>query len=974
MKTHPRFNICSLALGCLANLAMVQVVAAQPALTPRIVRLVGPSDEVVVADAVVTDAPFLADPTGTQDSTLAFRSALSAVSAHAGGTVFAPAGIYRIDGTLIIPHGTTLRGADLTDRSDPTRIGTLLLASFGEGHETYASFISLLDLACVRDLSIWYPSQGFTSDTVRSYPFTVSFDDNCASALNVLLYNSYDGIAVNAGSNHHLADIVGTVLNKGLTVGAGYEYSWLSNVRFGNDTWKLAPRAHISNAPVSEADRRALDTYTSSHVTGVQIGQSDAYAVNGLSVRDAYRDVLIEELPGDQWPFYGLISKIDGRIEEIDGFRLSDLHFVNTDSVPGAESFSYEFVGFRSAANTTSFASVKDQPFNAAGDGLIDDTSAIQAALDAMGSMGGGTVYLPQGQYRVTRLTVPMGVELRGPLGGGIHHLLGVSACTLLGYAGKNTTTPGSDPALLTLSPDSGIRGFNVYYPEQGYGSLATPVLPYPFTIRGTGGGVWVENVSVANAYNLIDLASFRCDDHFVSGVQATVLNTGVLVGGGSQGGRLERVLITRGLLQAFQRLNGPAIDALAQYTRQNTVPFVFGSSNRETTFGLDSFDVRIGWRMLADGGGCTDSTFFQSSAEGTSESGYLFEGGDNLRFVGAAGLPFVSSVSFTGSVDVYGTELWGSSRSRALSGGLVRFHNERGLTLGKTATASSSASADEGPSSAVDGSEFTKWVSATGGTNWISVDLDQPSEIDRWVVRHAGINQEPDALNTNAFTLQVSDDGNTFSDIDPVTSSVYWMTDRPVSARGRYVRLLVTQGTQPGGDGLARIYEFQAHGKEGWQFKNDAEGWVTLADISSFAVRDGKLEISSSGSQPTIVSVDNLNIPISKFAALRVRMKNSGEATTAKLSFATQADPTFSDAKSLTIGPVLSSAEYFDYWFDFSGNAGWTGTLRQLQLTPIQGTGDVSIDLISLEYADPHSRISMPPQNSPQKTRVVAR
>ena len=39
----------------------------------------------------------------------------------------------------------------------------------------------------------------------------------------------------------------------------------------------------------------------------------------------------------------------------------------------------------------------------------------------------------------------------------------------------------------------------------------------------------------MANAYDLIDFASFRCDDHFVSGVEATVLNTGILVGGGSE-------------------------------------------------------------------------------------------------------------------------------------------------------------------------------------------------------------------------------------------------------------------------------------------------------------------------------------------------------------------------------------------------------------------------------------------------------
>ena len=955
----------------------ISPVATSVALTPHIVSLVAPSAEVVVADAVVTETPFLADPTGARDSTHAFAEALAAVSAHGGGTVFAPAGVYRIDGALVIPRGSTLRGADLRDRSDPNRIGTLLLASFGEGDQSAASFISLGLESCVRDLAIWYPSQGFTSDTVRPYPFTVSFDDCCASAQNLLLYDSYDGIAVRSGSNHLVADIVGTVLHHGLAAGNSLEYSWLSNVAFGNDIWKSAPQTLITNAPSSAEDRLALDAYTSSHVTGVQIGQNDGYDAYGIRIRDAHRDVVIQKLPQDEWPFYGVVSRIDGGIEEVDGYRGSDLHFLDTDQVPGTEGWSYEFTDFRSAANGTNFANVKDQPFSAVGDGSTDDTAAIQAALDKIGSVGGGTVYLPQGRYRVTRLTIPTGVELRGPLGGGVHHS-GITTCALLGNSGKGSQAPASDPALLTLSPHSGIRGFDVVYPDQGYGSPAAPVSPYPFTIRGTGAGTWVENVSVANAFNLIDLATFRCDDHFVSGVEATVLNTGILVGGGSKDGRLERVLITYGIYGGFVSLSESATTFLATYTRQNAAPFVLGDCAKETTFGLDSFDVRIGWLMLADGGGCIDSTFWQSSSDSSSQAGYRFEGGDNLRFIGvaagsSAGTSFLSSASFSGSVDVYGTMSWGNLRNRELSGGVFRFHNERSLTLGKAATASSTAPGEEGPSSAVDGSEFTKWVSASGGSNWLTVDLDQPSEIDRWVVRHAGIDGGPDDLNTNAFALQVSDDGVTFGNADSVIDNGNRLTDRPVAARGRFVRLLVAQGTS-GGDGRARIYEFEAHGKEGWQFTNDAEGWTPISQIAAFTVGDGKLEISSSNGQPTVASPDNLNIPTSKFAALRVRMRNSGAPTSAKVSFTTQADPAFSESKGVTIGTVLSSPEYMDYYFGLGANVGWTGTLRQLRLTPIQGAGDISIDSIALEETDPHSRNLVPPQSPTREPRIVPR
>jgi len=44
--------------------------------------------------------------------------------------------------------------------------------------------------------------------------------------------------------------------------------------------------------------------------------------------------------------------------------------------------------------------SVKD--FGAVGDGVTDDTAAIQAAIDAVQAAGGGTVYVPKGQYKTT--------------------------------------------------------------------------------------------------------------------------------------------------------------------------------------------------------------------------------------------------------------------------------------------------------------------------------------------------------------------------------------------------------------------------------------------------------------------------------------------------------------------------------------------------------------------------------------------
>ena len=51
----------------------------------------------------------------------------------------------------------------------------------------------------------------------------------------------------------------------------------------------------------------------------------------------------------------------------------------------------------------------------AAGDGVSDDTAAIQAALDSAGKAGGGVVFFPRGRYQVTAaLTIPRFTVLRG--------------------------------------------------------------------------------------------------------------------------------------------------------------------------------------------------------------------------------------------------------------------------------------------------------------------------------------------------------------------------------------------------------------------------------------------------------------------------------------------------------------------------------------------------------------------------------
>ncbi len=55
------------------------------------------------------------------------------------------------------------------------------------------------------------------------------------------------------------------------------------------------------------------------------------------------------------------------------------------------------------APTSSALVNVKDAPFNAKGDGLADDTAALQKAVDALAGTG-GTVRIPAGTYRVDAL------------------------------------------------------------------------------------------------------------------------------------------------------------------------------------------------------------------------------------------------------------------------------------------------------------------------------------------------------------------------------------------------------------------------------------------------------------------------------------------------------------------------------------------------------------------------------------------
>lgn len=155
--------------------------------------------------------------------------------------------------------------------------------------------------------------------------------------------------------------------------------------------------------------------------------------------------------------------------------------------------------------------SVKD--FGAVGDGVVDDTTAIQAAIASL-SVSGGEVFLPQGDYNIsTTLTLPYNVSLRGT---GMRSTLirqtilnipavnmnnGQSHIKDLGIIFAGTPTSGAD-AILVSGVDNYINNIRIFNGWNG--------------IKYTGSGNKASGLIINNCLNT-GLYFTGCGDVYVS-------------------------------------------------------------------------------------------------------------------------------------------------------------------------------------------------------------------------------------------------------------------------------------------------------------------------------------------------------------------------------------------------------------------------------------------------------------------------
>ncbi len=317
--------------------------------------------------------------------------------------------------------------------------------------------------------------------------------------------------------------------------------------------------------------------------------------------------------------------------------------------------------------------------FGAQGNAKADNTAAFQKALDAMHSVGGGTVHVPAGKYLFKgHLTMPPNTalvgEFAGPPGG------------FFGKLGKGTVLlPTEGRGKPDGSAFIGVRGVNcticgvaIYYPEQ-HGDAPAPT-PYPWTIQNIGqpsagdqpqggdgsAGLSVMDVNISNAYQGIDLTLAR--RHYIARVYGRPILTGVYVDQCYDVSRIENV--------HFVWPFWPCGNPIAEWIQNHGTAFRFGRTDWQCVLNTFSFQYHIGYHFVETPSGTCYGTFSGISADSAQravvvDAAEAFNGGLHITdggfsaFTGPDPQGFIISPKNTAQVCFTNCGFWGPSPNR---------------------------------------------------------------------------------------------------------------------------------------------------------------------------------------------------------------------------------------------------------------------------------------------------------------------
>lgn len=317
------------------------------------------------------------------------------------------------------------------------------------------------------------------------------------------------------------------------------------------------------------------------------------------------------------------------------------------------------------AANDPNQGSVL--PVGAKGDGVTDDTAALQKALDQAGQAGGVLVW-PAGRYLVNgSLRVPPGVTVQGAAESPVW-TEPLKGTVILATGGRGQE---DGPALFELGHSSAVRGVTIWYPQQS----VTNIQPYSWTFHLQGHDNTVENVTLINSYNGLRIGPEGNVRHRIRSVYGCVLRRGILVDGCSDIGRIDNVQFH------CHWWSVPAVGGdwkpVHEFMWKNCEAFIFGRTDWEYVNNTFVYPVNIGYRFIQTKAGAANGQFSGIGADeaqvcvkvdAIQPMGLLISNGQFVCMHGDIRVPVLIENSCHGSVRLVNCAFWGPNRQCVVS------------------------------------------------------------------------------------------------------------------------------------------------------------------------------------------------------------------------------------------------------------------------------------------------------------------